>query len=48
MEKANKKEGGVPRFTIEVHGVEKELRCSLGRFPVQKTACCPKFTPKEV
>lgn len=33
-------------YTIENHGVEKNMRCGLGGFAVKKTAACAEFTRK--
>lgn len=31
-------------YTVETHGVEKNLHCGLGGFKVKKTAVCKEFT----
>lgn len=35
------------KFTVERHGVEKNMNCNLHKFPVKKTASCYLFTKKE-
>lgn len=35
------------RYTVEIHGVEKDLRCGIGGFAVKKMATCSKFEHKE-
>lgn len=34
------------RYTVESHGVEKNLRCGPGGFPVKKTASCDRYEVK--
>ena len=36
---------GLPRYTIEQHGVEKNLRCGIGGFAIKKTATCKEHKP---
>lgn len=35
-------------YTVEDHGVEKNLRCDIGKFKVKKMGTCLKFWPKPV
>lgn len=42
------REVGTKHFTLEQHGVEKNMRCGIGGFAVKKTATCNHFTAKGV
>ena len=35
------------RYTVEVNGVEKNMRCGVGGFAVKKTATCNEFKRKD-
>ncbi len=36
------------KYTVEKHGIEKNLRCTVGGFAVKKMGSCETgFTPKE-
>lgn len=34
------------RYSVSAHGVEKNLRCSIGGFAVKKTASCDRYEVK--
>ncbi len=38
-------ERGLTHYTIEQHGVEKNLRCGIGGFAIKKTATCKEHKP---
>lgn len=38
---------GFTRYTLEIHGVEKNFLCNVGGFAVKKTASCNIFKPKD-
>lgn len=37
---------GLPPYSVEIFGVDKNIRCGIGGFAVKKTATCAKHTPK--
>ena len=40
------KDGFTDRYTLEIHGIEKNFLCIVGGFAVKKTASCSVFNPK--
>ncbi len=44
MEEAN--ERGRHKYTVEINGVEKNLRCSIHGFKIKKTATCEIWEKK--
>lgn len=36
-----------PRWTLEINGVEKSLRCGIGGFAIKKQGYCSSFWMKE-
>ena len=48
MEIDNRREifrGNNPRYSIEIHGIERSQKCGIGGFAIKKTASCKEHKP---
>lgn len=47
LDDGGKKESWDKHYTVERYGVEKSIRCGVGRFKVKKGGYCQLFMPKK-